>query len=524
VSAFSVRRAGAAPRAWRGHGTEPAAAAAAGAGRTSGDRARGPRGPETAGRILTRLTAGVAVGLALAGCTLGPDYRRPGVAAPEAWRDGQSAGDPASLADLSWWELFDDEELRGLVQAALEANKDLRIAVSRIDQARAQLGVTRAAQFPQIDAGASATTNRFSDTVPPRDQGGTTGLLSTTADLSFEIDLWGRLRRASEAARAELLASEEIRHAVVMTLVSDVATAYLQLRQLDSELETTRRSVESRRGSLQLVRDRFEAGLTTALDVRQAEAELASTAAQIPDLERQIAQTEHQLSVLLGRNPGSISRGRPLTGQTAPPTVPAGLPSALLERRPDIRQAEQTLVAANARIGVAKAAFFPQIFLTGFFGVESAALSDLFTGPSRIWQFGPTVTLPIFNAGRNRANLRLTEALQQEALVRYEQVIQQAFREVEDALVAHRKAREALAEQDAAVRASREAMSIAELRYTSGLTSYLSVLDAQRTLLAAEVAESRTLLSQLVAVVQLYRALGGGWDTAPGTARAAPGS
>jgi multidrug efflux system outer membrane protein len=231
----------------------------------------------------------------------------------------------------------------------------------------------------------------------------------------------------------------------------------------------------------------------------------------MPDLERQIAQIENQLSILLGRNPGGISRGRPLTGQTFPPTVPAGLPSALLERRPDIRQAEETLVAANARIGVARAAFFPQISLTGFFGVESVALSDLFTGPSRIWQFGPSVTLPIFHGGRNRANLQLAEAQQREALIRYEQSIQQAFREVEDALVTHEKAREALAEQDAAVRASREALTIAGLRYSSGLTSYLNVLDAQRTLLAAELAQSRTLGAQLVAVVQLYKALGGGW-------------
>jgi outer membrane protein, multidrug efflux system len=465
------------------------------------------------------LVAHLALVLALAGCTLGPDYRRAAVPAAEVWRDGQAKADPASLADLPWWELFQDEELRLLMQAALEANKDLQIAVTRVAQARAQLGVTRAAQFPQIDAGASVTTNRVSDHVPPQGQGGETDLLSTTADLTFEIDIWGRLRRASEAARAELLASEEARHAVVMTLVSDVANAYLQLRQFDMELGTTRRNVASREGSLQLVRDRLEAGLTSALDLRQAEAELASTAAQIPGLERQIAQLENQLSILLGRNPGGIRRGRPLTGQTFPPTVPPGLPSALLERRPDIRQAEDRLIAASARIGVAKAAFFPQVSLTGFFGVESVALSDLFTGPSRIWQFGPTVTLPIFNAGRNRANLELTEAQQREALIRYEQAIQQAFREVEDALIAHRKAREALAEQDAAVRASREALSIAEFRYTSGLTNYLSVLDAQRTLLAAEVAESRTLLSQLVAVVQLYRALGGGWDTAQVTER-----
>lgn len=468
---------------------------------------------------MRRIAAAAVLSLVLAGCALGPDYRRPTVPSPGAWRDGTPTPDPASLADLAWWELFEDDELRTLIRTAIEENKDLRIAVTRVDQARAQLGITRAARFPQVDAGASATTNRTSENVRPRGFGGETSVLSTTADLSFEIDIWGRLRRASEAARAELLASEEARHAVVMTLVSDVATAYLQLRELDLELDTTRRNVESRRRSLELVRDRFEGGLSSALDLRQAEAELASTAAQIPDLERQITQTENQLSVLLGRNPGGISRGRPLTGQTFPPTVPAGLPSALLGRRPDIRRAEETLVATNARIGVARAAFFPQISLTGLFGVESVALSDLFTGPSRVWQFGPSVTLPVFNAGRNRVNLKLAEAQQREALIRYEQAIQQAFREVEDALVAHRKAREALADQDAAVRASREALAIAELRYTAGRTAYLDVLDAQRTLLAAELAQSRTLRAQLVAVVQLYKALGGGWTRDGGQAR-----
>jgi outer membrane protein, multidrug efflux system len=460
---------------------------------------------------MRRSVALVVLCVALAGCALGPDYRRPGVSTPAAWRDGQPAPDPASLADLAWWELFQDDELRSLVQTALEANKDLRIVVTRVDQARAQLGVRRAAQFPEINAGASATTNRLSDNVRPRDLGGETDLLSATVDLAFEIDIWGRLRRATEAARADLLASEEARRAVMMTLVSDVATAYLRLRELDVERETTQRNVASRRQSLQIVRDRFDAGVTSALDLRQAEAELASTAAVIPDLERQITQTENQLSILLGRNPGRISRGRSLAGQTFPPTVPAGLPSALLARRPDIRQAEASLIAANARIGVARAAFFPQISLTGFFGVESVALSDLFTGPSRVWQFGPAVTLPIFNAGRNRATLELTEAQQREALVRYEQAIQQALREVEDALVAHRKAREALVEQEAAVRASQEALAVAELRYAAGRTGYLDVLDAQRTLLGAELGQSRTLLSQLAAVVQLYKALGGGW-------------
>jgi outer membrane protein, multidrug efflux system len=464
--------------------------------------------------------AALGVALVLAGCTLGPDYRRPTVESPPGWRDGEATTDPASLADAAWWDLFQDEELRGLIQAALEANNDLRIAVTRIEQARATLGVTRSAQFPDVTAGASASTNRTSDNIRPKGVGGDFGLYSTTVDMAFELDVWGRLRRSTEAARAELLASEEARRAVVMTLVSDVASAYLRLRELDLELEITQRTVAARRQSLTIVQDRFQGGLTSALDVRQAESDLASTAAQIPDLQRQVAQTENQLRVLLGRNPGDISRGRPLTGQTFPPVIPAGLPSALLERRPDIRQAEDSLVASNARIGVARAAFFPQISLTGFFGVESISLSDLFTGPSRIWQFGPTVTVPIFNAGRNRSNLQLAEARQREALARYEQAIQQAFREVEDALVAHRRARESLVEQDAAVRASREALAIAELRYTSGLTSYLSVLDAQRTVLGTELAQSRTLGAQLVAVVQVYRALGGGWGPEAGAAQA----
>jgi multidrug efflux system outer membrane protein len=464
---------------------------------------------------LSRQIALLAPCLVLASCMLGPDYTRPTVATPEAWRNAPSAADSAaSLANLPWWELFSDEELRSYLTAALEANHDLRIAVTRVDQARARLGVTRAAEFPQLDGNGSFSRQRFSQVgtffLPPGESAETDDF-ALSADASFELDVWGRLRRATEAAAADLLASEATRYTVVMTLVADVAVTYLRLRELDLELEITRNTVAARKQSLGIVRDRYETGLTSVLDVRQAEADLESTAADIPDLERQITQSEDQLNVLLGRNPGAIPRGKPLTTQTFPPEVPAGLPSALLERRPDIRQAEDTLIAANAEIGVAKAAFFPQIFLTGAFGVESVALSDLFTGPARTWQFGPTVTLPIFRGGRNRANLQLAEAQQQEALARYEQTIQQAFREAEDALIAHRKARETLVARRQALHSSREALSVAELRYTSGLTSYLAVLDTQRTLFAAEIAESRTLLAQLVAVVQLYRALGGGW-------------
>ncbi len=458
-----------------------------------------------------RLSA-LLLSLILAGCALGPDYFRPSVPTPEAWRHAEKAADAPSLANLAWWDLFQDEELRALIGAALEENKDLRIAVARVDQARARLGLARGDQLPRLDARGQYSRQRFSEegTFPLPDP--ETDVFVLTGDASFEVDVWGKLRRASEAARAELLASEATRQAVVLTLVSDVAATYLELRERDLELDITRRTVTARRESLGIVRERFESGLTSALDARQAEADLARTEAEIPDLERQVAQTEHRLSLLLGRNPGEIRRGLPLSGQVFPPEVPAGLPSALLERRPDIRQAEEALVAANARIGVAKAAFFPQIQLTGTYGVESVALSDLFTGPARAWQFGPRITVPIFRGGQNLANLELAEAVQVEALVRYEQAIQQAFREAEDALVAHRKAREALEAQREAVQASREALGVAESRYTSGLTTFVNVLDGQRTLLAAEIAESRTLLTQLAAVVQLYRALGGGWE------------
>ena len=459
---------------------------------------------QCAERRLSMRRVGSAASLLLAffltACTVGPDYRRPVVATPETWR----APAQESAIDLGWWEQFQDPALRDLIRAALETNHDLRMAVARVDQARAIAGIARSQQFPAVNAGASASRG---------EQSGTRNDFAVAADLSFELDLWGRLRRANEAARAELLATEEARNVVQMTLVSDVATAYLRLRQLDLELETTRRSVVSRRDSLQIVRDRFDAGLTSALDLHQAEAELALTSARVPELERLIAQTENQLSVLVGVPPRAIARGRALTAQSAPPEVPAGLPSALLERRPDIRLAEAALVAANARIGVAKAEFFPRISLTGLFGVESSDLSDLFTSGSRIWGVGGGVAQPIFNAGRIRNNVEFAEARQREALIAYERAIFQSFRDVEDALVAHRKLREALVEQSNAVRSSREALAVAESRYRSGLTTYLDVLDAQRTLLAAEVDESRVLLSQLVSLVQLYRALGGGWET-----------
>src|SRR5213596_1528190 len=387
----------------------------------------------------------VVVGV-LAGCTVGPNYKRPEVIVPVDWRNSPERG--VSLGDLGWWELFKDPALYELLSTAVVANRDVQVAVARVLESRAQLGVARAAQFPQVNAGASYQYTRPNSENGPflngsRGRSPFTGDdFETSVDLVFELDLWGRLRRATEAARAELLASEENRRVVLMTLVSDVARTYFDLLELDREVEIARRTLQTREQSLQLQRRRFEQGLSTQLDVDRADAEAAVAAATVPDLERRIVQNENALSVLLGRNPGPIARWTPLDGQRLPPEVPAGLPSALLERRPDVRQAEQTLVAANARIGVAKAEYFPKISLTGMLGVESVSLANLSSGGSRLLSIGPTMTVPLFTAGRINHTVKGFEALHQQAATEYLQTIQQAFREVEDALVSHRKVRE----------------------------------------------------------------------------------
>ena len=454
----------------------------------------------------------------LAGCaSVGPDYKRPAIATTPQWHTPSEG--VGSVADLEWWQLFQDPVLRGLIETALEENKDLRLAVARVAEARAQLAVTRAAQFPQVDGQGSYTNQRFSQkSFPFAAIGSFPGasvpqdFYRTSVDLTFELDLWGRLRRGTEAARGDLLASAENARTVLTTLISDVAQSYFDLLELDREADVDRRTLASRQASLELVRRRFEEGLTNELDVRRAEQELATAAAAVPGVERRIAETENRLSVLLGRNPGPIPRGGVLDAQTAPPQVPAGLPSMLLERRPDIRQAEQQLISANAHIGEAKAAFFPRISLTGMFGVESASLSELFTGPSRAWQVGPTITLPIFHAGQLLGNLHAAEARQQQALIQYQQTIQQAFREVEDALVFRAKASEIRTQQAVRVQAAQRAVDIANLRYTNGLGTYLDVLDAQRQLFTAEIDLAGITRDQLTAVVQIYKALGGGWE------------
>ena len=461
--------------------------------------------------------------LMLGACALGPDYERPPVGEPDSFRMQQGASlEEVSVADLGWWELFQDKNLQALIRKALVENKDVRIAVARVREARAQLAVTGADQFPRIDGKSSIQRTQPSQAVvrqfgiPGRiPQIPATNQFRATADLSFELDFWGRLRRATEAAQADLLARESARRTVVLTLVSDLAKAYFELQELDAELGVSKRTLKTRQEALDLIRLRKLVGQRSTLDIRRAEQEVARAQAVIPDLERQIGQKEHQLSLLMGRNAARIVRGASLREQSLPPEVPAGLPSALLERRPDIVEAEQRLVAANAKIGVAKAAFFPQISLTGNFGAQSLQFGDLFVGPSRVWMFGPTLTVPLFDAGRNLANLEVTRAQQEQAVISYEKTIQQAFREVEDALIAHQKIREVRTERERLVKLSREALELAQLEYLNGQASYLEVLATQRDVFNAETGLAQTHRNQLLTVVQLYKSLGGGWTPEP---------
>ena len=438
--------------------------------------------------------------------------RPPRFAAPFATRPQ----DPTSLADQKWFEVFKDEPLQELIRTALVRNHDARDAVVRVEAARAALGITRADQYPTVDAVGNVATVRSSatGTVPlPEgvDQTRTFGTAGINL-LSFELDVWGRLRRATEAARADLLATEYNRKAVMTTLVSDVASAYFNLLDLDMELAIARRTLGVRVDSLELIRNRERGGLGTLLDVRQGEQLVYGAEQVIPALEQLIEQTENQISLLLGGAPNAIPRGRPLEEQPQPPAVPAGLPSSLLDRRPDIQAAEQNLVAANAIVGVARAAYFPRISLTGLLGFQSDQLAGLFSGPTRIWQFVPQVTQPIFNAGRLRSNVNLARAQQELALIEYDRVIQTAFREVSDVLVQYQKVREIRAKQELLVATLQDRSRMSRVRYAGGIDPLLNALDAERDLFQAELTLAQTRRNELLAVVQLYRALGGGWQ------------
>jgi multidrug efflux system outer membrane protein len=454
----------------------------------------------------------------LSGCAVGPRYQRPDVATPQTFR-GAPASSPAdtdSLGDLKWADVFQDEQLRELLRTALVQNYDLRDAVVRVQAARAALGITRADQYPNLSAGADLTTQRTSNSGNfPLPQGfrqeRTFGTVALSL-LSFEVDVWGRLRRATEAARADLLATEEFRNAVVTTLVSDVATAYFSLLELDTELEIAKRTLATREDSLRLIRNRYERGVGNLVEVRQGEQLVQIAAQAIPRIEQLIEQTENQINLLLGRSPGPVPRGLRLRQQSQPPAVPPGLPSSLLARRPDIRAAEQNLIAANAIIGVARAAYFPRISLTGLLGFQSDQLSNLFTRPSGLWQFTPQLAQPLFTGGRLRSNVRLAEAQQQLALVQYERVIQTAFREVSDALVQYQKVREVSTRQEALVATLQDRSRLSYVRYRGGVDTLLSALDADRDLFDAELQLAQARRDELLALVQLYRALGGGWQ------------
>ncbi|MBV6434237.1 MAG: Outer membrane protein OprM [Bryobacteraceae bacterium] len=459
----------------------------------------------------------LVVASGLTGCMVGPNYRRPAVSIPDSYRGAISPPESESLADLEWWKVFTDPRLQELIRKALAQNYDLREAVARVDAARSNLGIVRADQYPNLAAGANIQANRasrngaipLSPVIMPNQNRVFGG--ATLAMLSFEADIWGRLRRATEAARANLLAAEENRKAVVTTLVSDVATAYFTLCELDSELDISRRTLASRKESLDLIQTRQRGGLSTLLDIRQAEELVYSAEDAIPAVEQRIAQTENRINLLLGMNPDSVIRGRGLAEQQPPPAVPAGLPSALLARRPDIRAAEQDLIAANARIGVARAAYFPRISLTGFLGGQSTQLSDLFGPPNSVWNFAPQLTAPIFMAGRLGANVELAKAERAGALAVYEKAIRTAFAEVSDALIAHQKLRERRTRQEMLVKALQDRTRLAYVRYHGGVDSLLNALDADRSLFQAQLALRQVILNELLSVVQLYKALGGGW-------------
>jgi len=416
----------------------------------------------------------------------------------------------ASLADEKWWTVFQDPQLQQLIRTALVQNYDVRIAATRILQAQAILGITRADQYPTITGGASTTNARAQRTkVLPEFESSAN---EVNLSLVWELDFWGKFRRATEAARASLLATEWGKRAVISSLVSNVATAYFQLRELDLELEISKRTLDSRKQSLNLVEIRARGGVTALIDVRQSEQLVYTAAGSIPDLERRIEQQENFLSVLLGNNPGPITRGKSLVENSVLPTVPAGLPSSLLEKRPDIQATVQQLVAANARIGVAKAAYFPQITLTAIAGYQSPALTDLFTGPAGFWNFGGQLLQPIFTGGRIRSNVRLTEAQQQEAVLFYQSTIQQAFREVSDSLIAYRKDQEFRQQQELLAVAAEDTVRLANVRYSGGVSSYLEVLDSDTRYFDAQLALAQAQLNERLALVQLYNALGGGWE------------
>lgn len=464
---------------------------------------------------LKRLFISLALGGGLiSGCTVGPDYRRPAVPVPATYRGAngieEAQAQAASYADLPWWEVFQDPVLQELTRTAFEHNYDLQLATERITAARAQLTVTRADQFPQVNASGEATDGAFFDGgFPAR-----TKYSTLAADAVFQLDLFGKLRRATEAARAQLLSTQYAQKTEILTLVSDVAADYFALLALDLQLQSVRNTVNTQQEAVGLTKLRLERGVATKLDVLQAQQLLDTANAQIPELERQIGQLENALSILVGDYPHAVKRGRPLVEQPLPPEVPAGLPSSLLARRPDILQAEQSLIAANAEIGVAKAAFFPQISLTGSGGGavgRSTVFSTLISSSVGTWAYGAQLSQPIFQAGKLRGNLRAAESQQRQQLIAYKQAIQGAFRDVSDALIGYEKFYQVRVAQEIAVTDLQASVNTSLTRYRGGITNFLEVLDGQRSLYGAELTLAQARGNEYQSLVQLYKALGGGW-------------
>jgi len=456
----------------------------------------------------------LACAVLLSGCAVGPNYHRPAVQAPAQFRGGPVS--PDSIADTKWPALFNDPPLTELVNTALRDNYDLRIAAARVLEARAQFAIARSNLFPTVDATGSFTAQKGSSVgsiiFVPKGTNLDVSYTSAGFNLNWELDIWGRLRRLTENARAQYLATEEGRRAVITTLIGDVTNNYFYLREADLELEIAVKTRDVAERSLNLTTIRRQGGVATSLDVRQAEQFLYTATSQIAADHRQIEQSENLISLLAARNPGPVARGKALTDFSTPAIVPAGLPSALLERRPDIRGAEQQLIAANANIGAAKALYFPQITLTGLLGVQSRALSSLFTGPARNFSISPQGNLPVFNAGRIRNGVRFTEAQQQEALAAYQKSINSAFREVSDALAAYNRTTEQRTQEELLVKALEDAERLSNVRYRGGIDTYLQVLDSERNLFQGQLDLARLRRDELTAIVNLYRALGGGWQ------------
>ncbi len=462
--------------------------------------------------LAVRLILMLAPGF-LAGCMVGPNYHRPAVQTPTTYREtgenSQLQAQAASYADLPWWQVFQDPQLQELIRTALKQNYDLQLATERINAARAQLAITRSSLFPQVQGNANFIGGKESNFQTKFN------FLTLASDAAFQLDFFGRLRRANEASRAQLLATEDARQTVILTLVSDVASDYFALLQLDLELEITHETVNTQIDSVKLTRLRLERGVATKLDVLQAQQVLDTANTQIPDLERQIAQEENAISILLGNYPQAVNRGLPLVDQHLPPDVPPGLPSSLIERRPDIREAEQVLVAANAEIGVAKAQFFPQISLTGSGGGafgRSSAFSGLMSSQVGTWSYGAQVSQPIFTGGALRGNLRAAQSQHQQALIAYQQAIQRAFGDVSDALIGYQKLHQVRVRQQDTVADLQESVRLSTMRYQGGTTTYLEVLDGQRSLFSAELTLAGARGTEYQSLVQLYRSLGGGWQ------------